>query len=304
LTVAAAQLGPISVSESREQVVVRLVAMMEEAKQAGAALIVYPEAALTAFFPHWWIDDDDELDSYFETAMPNPAVAPLFAAAKRLGVAFSFGYAELAFEEGRKRRFNTSIIVAADGTIIGKYRKIHLPGYFDRKPDYPFQNLEKRYFEVGNLGFPVWDFLGARMGMLICNDRRWPEAYRVLALQDVELILLGYNTPLHNPAMPETDPLANFHNHLSMQAGAYQSSSWIVGVAKAGTEEGVAQIGQSAIIAPSGEILAQAATLGDEVIVARCDLDLAARYKAEIFDYPLNRQPQLYKAIAEGKGRD
>ena len=122
--------------------------------------------------------------------------------------------------------------VGKDGRIIGKYRKIHLPGHADHRPQHPYQNLEKRYFEVGNLGFPVWKAFDGRVGMMICNDRRWPESYRVMGLQGVELIVLGYNTPVHNPEMPEADDLGGFHNHLVMQSGAYQNSTWVVGVAK------------------------------------------------------------------------
>lgn len=299
VTVGIAQLGPIPLSQTRQEVVGRLTALMEDAARMGVDLLVYPEAALTAFFPHWWIDDEDELDSYLEREMPNAATRPLFDAARKLGVGFHLGYAELAFEGGRKRRFNTSILVGKDGAIIGKYRKIHLPGVHDFKPDYPFQNLEKKYFEVGDLGWPVWQAFGGRVGMMICNDRRWPEAYRVMGLQGVELIVLGYNTPVHNPAMPETDDLANFHNQLSMQAGAYQNGTWVVGVAKAGVEEGVDQIGQSCVIAPSGEIIVQCATLGDELQVARCDLDLCTSYKTSIFNFAAHRRTEHYGLIVE-----
>ena len=302
VTVGVGQLGPIPLSQSRQDVVARLLVLMEDAARMGCDLIVYPEAALTAFFPHWWIDDEDELDSYFERAMPNPAVQPLFDAARRLGIGFHLGYAELAFEEGRKRRFNTSILVGKDGKIVGKYRKIHLPGYSERNGKTPFENLEKRYFEVGNLGFPVWHAFGGRVGMMICNDRRWPEAYRVMGLQGVELIVLGYNTPVHNPAMPETDDLGNFHNHLVMQSGAYQNGSFVVGVAKAGEEEGVDQIGQSCVIAPSGELLVQCTTLGDELQVARCDLDLCRSYKESIFNFAKHRRPEHYRLIVERTG--
>jgi predicted amidohydrolase len=296
--VAAAQLGPIALQEPRQVVVTRLISLMEEAVRLGADIVAFPEASLTAFFPHWWIEDEQDLDAYYEGAMPNPVVQPLFEVAKKLRVAFCLGYAELAFEEGRKRRFNSAVLVDRDGNIVGKYRKIHLPGYVERRTSDPFQNLEKRYFESGNLGFPVWDALGCKVAILICNDRRWPESYRVLALQGVELILIGYNTPLHNPAMPETDHLANFHNHLSMQAGAYQSSAWVVGVAKAGVEEGVEQIGGSCIIGPSGEIVSQTYTLGDELVVARCDFDLCARYKTAVFNFALNRRPENYGLIS------
>src|SRR5579862_1190538 len=193
LTVAAAQLGPISRSETREEVVKRQIHLMEEAVRFGAEVIVYPEAALTPFFPHWWIEREEDLDAFFEHAMPNIAVQPLFTAAKRLRVGFCLGYAEATFEDGRARRFNTSVLVNAEGQLVGKYRKIHLPGYSSRRPKDPFQNLEKRYFEPGDLGFPVWSAFGGKVGVLICNDRRWPESYRVLALQGVELILIGYN---------------------------------------------------------------------------------------------------------------
>jgi N-carbamoyl-D-amino-acid hydrolase len=302
VTVGVGQLGPIPLSQSRQDVVVRLLALMEDAARMGCDLIVYPEAALTAFFPHWWIEDDDELDSYFEREMPSAATQPLFDAARRLGVGFHLGYAELAIEDGKKRRFNTSILVGKDGKIVGKYRKIHLPGYKERNGKTPFENLEKRYFEVGNLGFPVWHAFGGRVGMMICNDRRWPEAYRVMGLQGVELIVLGYNTPVHNPAMPETDDLGNFHNHLVMQSGAYQNGTFVAGVAKAGEEEGVDQIGQSCIIAPSGELMVQCTTLGDELQVARCDLDLCTGYKNSIFNFAKHRRPEHYRLIVERTG--
>ena len=109
--------------------------------------------------------------------------------------------------------------------------------------------------------------------MCICNDRRWPETYRVMGMQGVELVLLGYNTPTHLPWVPVYDHLADFHNHLCMQAGAYQNSTWVVGIAKAGNEEGSELLAGSCIVAPSGEIVAQATTKGDEVFTARCDLD-------------------------------
>jgi predicted amidohydrolase len=143
---------------------------------------------------------------------------------------------------------------------------------------------------------------GGLFGMCICNDRRWPETYRVMGLQGVEMILLGYNTPVHNPPAPEHDALSLFHNHLSMQAGAYQNGTWVVGVAKCGVEEGVEMIGGSAIIAPSGEIVAQCSSQGDELAVARIDLDRCAAYKTTTFNFAVHRQPQHYALITERKG--
>jgi N-carbamoyl-D-amino-acid hydrolase len=302
VTVAAAQLGPIARSETRSQVVQRMLALLRQARHHGCDLVVFPELALTTFFPRWYFEQQADIDAFFERAMPGPETRPLFDAARELGIGFTLGYAELAHEDGRVRRFNTAITVHKNGHIVGKYRKIHLPGHAEHEPWRAFQHLEKRYFETGNLGFNVFRAFGGILGMAICNDRRWPETYRVMGLQGVEMVLIGYNTPVHNPPAPEHDALSNFHNELVMQAGAYQNGSWVVGVAKAGTEEGVPQIGNSIIVAPSGEIVAACSTLGDELAIARCDLDLTLSYKNTTFNFAKHREPQAYGLIVERKG--
>ncbi len=297
ITVGAAQSGPISRGDTRAEVVARLIEQMREARSKGCNLVVFTECALTAFFPHWFMEDQDEIDAYFERETPSPATQPLFDEAARLRIAFHLGFAELAVEAGATHRYNSSVLVGEDGRIIGKYRKIHLPGHDDHRPADPFQNLEKRYFEVGNLGFGAWRALGGVIGLCICNDRRWVKSYRVLALRGAEMILLGYNTPSVHPHRPQLDGLSNFHNRLSMQAGAYQNGAWVVGVAKAGVEEGVPQIGQTAIIAPSGEIVAMTSTLGDELITHRCDLDDTKTYKEHIFNFAKHRRIEHYGPI-------
>lgn len=304
ITIGAAQLGPIARQESRGLVVKRLLDLLGQAQGRGCDLVVFPELALTTFFPRWWMEDQAEIDAFFEREMPGPETRPLFDEAARLGMAFCLGYAELIQEGGALRRYNTSILVDRAGRIVGRYRKVHLPGHAEHEPWRPFQHLEKRYFDVGDLGFPVWRALGGVLGMCICNDRRWPETYRVMGLQGVEMILLGYNTPVHNPPAPEHDALGPFHNHLVMQAGAYQNATWVVGVAKCGREEGCDLIGQSAIIAPSGEIVAQAATLGDELVTARCDLDLTRSYKETIFNFARHRRPEHYRLIVDRAGAE
>lgn len=304
VTVGAAQLGPIARSETRAQVVRRLLDLMRQAKSHGCDLVVYPELALTTFFPRWFFESQADVDAWFEKEMPSAATRPLFEEAQKLGLGFKLGYAELIQEEGRLRRFNTAILVDKAGKVALKYRKVHLPGHAEHEPWRQFQHLEKRYFEVGNLGFPVARTFGGILGMCICNDRRWPETYRVMGLQGVEMVLLGYNTPLHNPPAPEHDPISNYHNAIVMQSGAYQNGTWVVGVAKAGVEEGVLQIGQSQIIAPSGETVAMTSTLGDELIVARCDLDLTRSYKETIFNFARHRRPEAYGLITSRTGAE
>jgi predicted amidohydrolase len=302
ITVGAAQLGPISRRETRGEVVKRLLALLAEAHGRGCDLVVFPELALTTFFPRWYFEDQGEIDAFFEREMPGPETRPLFDEARRLAIAFCLGYAEMTVDDGQVRRYNTAILVDKAGQLVGKYRKIHLPGHAAHEPFRAFQHLEKRYFDVGNLGWPVWRTLGGLLGMCICNDRRWPETYRVMGLQGVEMILLGYNTPVHNPPAPEHDQYGDFHNHLVMQAGAYQNGTWVVGVAKCGREEGCDMIGQSAIIAPSGEIVAMCATLGDELATAHCDLELTRSYKETVFDFARHRRPEHYRMIVERTG--
>jgi N-carbamoyl-D-amino-acid hydrolase len=301
LTVAAAQLGPIALGEPRSSAVQRMINLMREAHTKNAEYIVFPELALTTFFPRWYFEGQSEIDPYFEREMPNAETQPLFDEAKKLGVGFTFGYAELVEEEDKTRHFNTSIIVSAEGEIVGRYRKVHLPGHIENEPWRAFQHLEKRYFETGNLGFQVHDAFGGKMGMCICNDRRWPETFRVMGLQGAELVTLGYNTPVHYPPAPEHDHLQDFHNHLVLQAAAYQNGTWIVGVAKAGNEEGCDLIGGTCIIAPTGEIIAECTSLADEVIVAECDLDRCKEIQENIFNFDLHREPETYSLITAPK---
>jgi predicted amidohydrolase len=304
VTVAAAQLGPIARNDSRAQVVERLIAHLREAKRMGCDLVVFPELALTTFFPRWYMTDQTEIDSFFERSMPGPDTQPLFDEARRINLGFYLGYAELTEQDGVTKRFNTSILVGKDGQIIGKYRKVHLPGHREYEPWRRFQHLEKRYFDVSDTGFQVWRAFGGVFGMCICNDRRWPETYRVMGLQSAEMILLGYNTPVHNPPAPDHDDLSLFHNQLVMQAGAYQNGCWVVGVAKAGNEEGVPMIGGSQIIAPSGVTVAATRGDGDELAVACCDLDACASYKTTTFNFAAHRMPQHYRLIVERKGAE
>ena len=297
LTIAAAQMGPVSRTESRDDVVERLIGMLRDAAGRGAGLVVFPELALTTFFPRWHVPLE-EADHYYETAAPGPATQPLWDEAVRLGVGFCLGYA-LRTPQGR--RHNVFHLVGADGGTVGIFRKVHIPGHREFEPERPFQHAERHYFEPGT-EFGVWRAFGGIVGMAICNDRRWPETYRVMGLQGAELILIGYNTPLHYAPDPTQNPLQAFHNHLVMQAGAYQNGSYVVGVAKGGVEEGVESLAQSVIIAPSGQIIAQAVTTGDEVIAAQVDLDETKHYKDTLFDFDRYRVPEAYGRITSQRG--
>ena len=299
LRVAGAQLGPTQRSDSREATLARLVALLEQAANRACEFVVFPELALTTFFPRWLLQQA-ELDTYFERAMPNPQVQPLFDRARALGIGFYLGYAELT-DEGR--RFNSAVLVDGTGEIIGKYRKVHLPGTVEPREGARFQQLEKRYFSYGDLGFPTFrappSLKSAVAGMLICNDRRWPEAWRVLALRGAELVCVGYNSAAYDPNGGDTeDPLRrHFHSQLVAQANAYMNATWVVAVAKAGDEDGSGLIGGSCIVDPNGIVVAEAHTLADELIVAACNLDACLQGKQKMFDFAAHRRPEWYGPI-------
>jgi len=298
LHIAAAQMGGIHLSDTREQAVERLRALLAQAHARGVRFVVFPELALSTFFPRYWFEDQQEVDRrFFEVSMPSPVTQPLFDDARRYGIGFYLGYAELTVEAGRTRRFNTAILVAPSGEIIGRYRKVHLPGHADHKPQAAFQHLEKKYFEVGDLGFQTWRMDQTILGMLICNDRRWPEAFRALTLQGAELITLGFNTPTENLHYPEP-PALRVHHHLIMaQSMAFMNACWLVETAKCGFEDGYRMFGHSVIVAPTGEIVAKTVSEDDELISVDADLDLAQDLKRTMFNYAAHRRPEHYRIL-------
>jgi len=297
-------MGGTQKADTRRHTLDRLIALLEQAAAERATLVVFPEIAFTTFFPRWLFPTTQELDTYFERDLPGPNTQPLFDRARELGIGLNIGYAELT-PEGK--RFNTTIITNPDGSLLGKYRKVHLPGSVEPRPGSRFQQLEKRYFEYGDLGFPTFRapaFQNGVLGMLICNDRRWPEAWRVLALRGVELVVIGYNSAAYDPngGESESEALRTFHSKLAAQANAYLNATWAVSVAKAGNEDGSGLIGGSVIVDPNGEIRAEARTLADEIIYAEADLDLCRQGKEKMFNFEAHRRPQSYRPIVDQVG--
>jgi len=276
VTVGAAQMGPNNEGMGREEIVERMQALLDQARAQGVQLIVYPEMALTTYFPKKIRKD---FDQFFEAEMPPKALEPLLRRAKEMGIAVHAGFCEKA--DGKY--FNTALLTDTAGRLCGTFRKIHLPG--TKAPDGFAQVYEPYYFAHGDTGYKVFDACGAKIGIAICQDRRYPESYRALALQGAEIILIGYNTPISATALELND--------LCMRAGAYANACFVVGVAKAGVEDGVELIGGSCIINPIGQVLARAATTGDELVVSRIDLDQMAPVRKR-WNFLGRRQPQHY----------
>lgn len=343
ITVAAAQLGPIQLATPRDQVIQRMLKLLDQAATLRVRLVVFPELALTTFFPRHFIEDPEELSSYFESeseSEPNalltsPRTKPLFAKASSLQIDIAFGYAERwTGNDGKTTSYNTMVYYsAAENAILSKYRKVHLPGTVEPacKPNVAEQ-LEKRYFTPGDLGFksfrvpglvkgtlkaecsgsttpPAPNLQGRGdpiLGMLICNDRRWPEAWRCYGLQGAELVLQGYNTRGYAPQNPgsesEQEGLAVFHHRLSCQAGSYHNACFSINVGKAGYEDGGLLIASSLIISPAGEIIAESKTSEDELVVADIDLAECRFNKEGVFNLGRHRRVEHYGLVVEQTG--
>ena len=155
------------------------------------------------------------------------------------------------------------------------------------------------------MGFNVWKMFkdDIIVGQCICNDRRWPETFRVMGLKGAEMVVLGYNTPTDNVYAPKEPPyLRVFHHNLSIQAAAYQNGIWVVATAKAGKEDGFWLHGGTAIVAPTGEIVAKSNTEEDEVVSYDCDMELGEYIRNTTFNFAKHRRPEHYKLIVERTG--
>ena len=366
IIVAAAQLGPIHTSTLRSEVISRMLALMPSAHAQHVQLIVYPELALTTFFPRTLFTNIEELESYFERIVDGdptkaPGMKPIFDQAREYRMDVSLGYAEcdtnVESPANEHRHFNTAVYYSAVADkVIAKYRKIHLPGTFE-----PFANpnainqFEKRYFRPGDLGFEAFRAPGLVadavknnhgstksvsstglassepntnlnhttglgdpiLGIMICNDRRWAEAWRCYGLQGCELVLDGYNTTAWAPDLLGTHPTlmspgaakaeALFHHKLSVQAGSYQNACWSVNVAKCGVEEDgkggkFPLIGGSCIVDPDGRVVVEAMTEEDELVVWEIDLELCRRGKGKVFAFERHRRIEHYGRITAQAG--
>lgn len=310
LKVAAAQVGPVHRWSERAHTLQRLIRLLENAAERGAQFVLFPEIAFTTFFPRYFISDEDDLKKWFEVGgdvTKSPATVQLFRKATELKVDICVGYAERT-DDGHA--YNTCVYFSArTGTVLKKYHKSHLPGtkepYAD--PD-AINQLEKRYFEEGQEGFEAFRVPGLLegtlkkssqnsesagklgrgdpiVGLLICNDRRWAEAWRVYGLQGCELILCGYNTTSWAPHLhgrtggrsqskEQSREDAYFHHKLVMQSNSYTNSCFSVCAARCGMDDNeFGLIGGSCIISPDGRIIAEAQSEDDEVVFAEIDLE-------------------------------
>jgi predicted amidohydrolase len=347
ITIAAAQMGPNHLSSTRDSILDRMCALLQQASSQKVNLIVYPELAFNTFFPRYLLTPE-KLSEFFEIDDPSnggirnsPGVKRLFDLAHDLEIDVSVGYAERNIQpDGSHIDYNSNVYYSATtDEIVGKYRKVHLPGAIEpyTAPG-AFQQLEKRYFRPGDLGFQAFrapglvkdalrkeDLQGTAetststdgkgdpiIGMLICNDRRWPEAWRVYGLQGVEIVCCGYNTTafatkptgeiVDNMSLEEAEEEVLLHHNLSVQGNSYFNACFSVNVAKTGSEDGNPLVGGTSIVHPNGHFVKVASTKGDELVVAEVDLADCRRGKGKTFAFEKHRRLEHYGMILERLG--
>lgn len=274
--VAAAQLGP---SGSKAENAERMVALVDRAADAGAAVVAFPELSLT---PYFCIKNERGYEQYFEP-LDNPYLTKVRTHAGSRGVATVIPFAE---RDGI-HLFNSCAVSDSGGRVVGRYRKIHIPGAF------PFQDrgalvFEKLYFTPGNLGYPVFDLGFARVGVQICYERNFPEGYRILAMRGAEIVF----TPTNLMRIGEVWHSGTWE--LVLRARAYENGVFVVGINKAGREWDLDYVGDSLVARPTdGEVIARTEAATDDVLVAECDLDQIAEARRRL-PFMRDRQPLTY----------
>jgi N-carbamoylputrescine amidase len=257
--------------------------MVREAAGKGANIILIQELFATPYFCQ------DQIADFFDIAKPldgNPIVGRFAKLAAELGIVLPVSY----FEQAGKAYFNSIAIVDADGTVLGNYRKSHIPD----GPGY----TEKFYFSPGDTGFRVWKTRFAAIGVGICWDQWFPEAARAMALGGAEILL--YPTAIGSePQDPEIDSAAHWQRVMQGHAGANLMP--LVASNRIGVEPGkrnteIDFYGSSFIADQTGAKVAEADRLTETVLTATFDLD-AIEKQRRAWGLFRDRRPELYAPL-------
>jgi N-carbamoylputrescine amidase len=265
--------------------------LVREAAAKGAQIILIQELFETRYFCQ------DEIHAFFNLAKPlseNAAIAHFAPIAKELGVVLPIS----VFERAGQNFFNTIIILDADGSNLGFYRKTHIPD----GPGYS----EKFYFSPGDTGFKVWDTKYARIGVGICWDQWFPETARAMALMGAELLFF----PTAIGSEPQ-DPTLDSRDHWqrTMQGHAAANLTPLIASNRTGTEPGangteITFYGSSFIADPTGAKIAEANRTEQTTLTATFNLDAIAHTRAS-WGVFRDRRPDMYGPLLtlDGKTR-
>ncbi len=259
---------------SREENLDRAEELLEEAARRGAAVACLQELFATWFFAQTL----DPAAQALAEPLDGPTVTRMRRVASALGLVLVVPFYERA-QAGEL--YNAAALVGAGGEVLGIYRKHHLP------MSSHFQ--EKFYFRPGNRGFPVWPTPHGRIGIMICYDRHFPEAARLLALHGAEVIFV--------PTATTRRGFSSSVWEVELRAHAIANGVFVAGVNRVGTERDSTYYGRSLFIDPIGQVLAQAGETDEEVLVA--DLDLARVEEVRrVWPFFRDRRPDAYGELA------
>jgi N-carbamoylputrescine amidase len=264
-------------------------ALARAAAKKGANVVLLHELFETPYFCQ------DQSPDHFALARPfegNPLLAEMAQLAKELGIVMPVSF----FEKAANAHFNSLAMIDADGTVLGRYRKSHIPD----GPGYQ----EKFYFNPGDTGFKVWRTRFGTFGAAICWDQWFPEAARIMALQGADALF--YPTTIGSEPPPAPPVESRDHWRRTMQGHAAANfiplaASNRIGVEKGGAGE-MTFYGSSFIAGPTGEIVAE---LGKEEGFVTAAFDFAAIAKARAsWGLFRDRRPDLYRALTTNDGAD
>ena len=262
-------------SLDKEENVVKHLKLIEVAAEQGSQITCLQEL----FYSPYFCQQQDVKWYDFVEPIPGPTTDRLQEVAKRHDMVLVVPLYE---EDAPGVYYNTAVIIDADGTILGKYRKTHIP----QLPNF----WEKFYFRPGNLGYPVFETRYARVGVYICYDRHFPEGARVLGLNGAEIVYIP----------SATSRGLSMHLWRIEQTSHAIANGYFVGtINRVGQEKELGPndyYGSSYFCDPRGQIIAQASDTEEEVLVADLDLD-QIREVRNTWQFYRDRRPDAYHDI-------
>jgi len=291
----------IPVDQIKEYNSGRIIKNIKSASKRGVDLIIFPELALSSFFPYFYTEDNSLLDNFFEEGefLQSKYNRLIADASRKCNIAVAYGYAEKLSQD---ERYNTYVLIDKDEEIF-KYRKTHIPGFLKPVNNKHFQ-YELKYFKSSKLGYPVFDAqIGqakagkVKVGMLICHDRRYNAPYTMMGLKGVELIINGFNTPFSLTCEPDLDKYVYQFHYLPQQGQSISEGIYILSASRAGNVYGVKQIAGSCIISPTGDILKNTEELIEIVLEEDIDLNLSSLVKRQKYDNERANTNVLFKEL-------
>jgi predicted amidohydrolase len=272
--------------DDKKQIVKRLTALVKEAADQGVHIACTTELCLTPFFCRQLIRNNDYL---FDT-LPSALTDPLVKETSKNNMALILAYGE---RDGIKR-YNSALVFDTDGTVLGKYRKVHIPAYFPSNLPGGTGSYERLYFTPGDLEFPAFDIrtLEARIGVQICYDRMFPEGYRILGLKGVDIVFNPTNYATYGQ-----EYRIQVWGRL-VQSRAYENGMFVCIPNKAGVDGDRENVGRSLVISPRGDILKTGSADKEEVVAQEIDLEEAEEGRRRI-PYWRDRRPDTYGALLQ-----